>query len=163
MRNDSVKFRNTFSLRHYREGKLITVFDALNAIVTVGKNNLLDVHFGATSKNSAWYFGLINNSPTPTLLDADTLASHSGWSEWTNYSGNRKQWVNGAASNGSKTSTSLASFTINATGNLYGALLCTVDTGTSGILWAHAAFPNVVPVVDTDIIKLNYTVSIVTA
>jgi hypothetical protein len=126
-------------------------------------NDLLDVVFGGGTQKNPWYFGLINNTPTPTLLAADTLASHSGWAEWTGYSGNRKEWLDSAAASGSKTTSSLATFTMTAAGSLYGAFLCSVDTGTSGILWAHAALPEVHPVAIADIIKITYTVSIITS
>lgn len=156
------RFNNVFNISHFREGRLINQFDVHNSVVTVGKNDLLDVAFGAGTQKTMWYFGLINNSPTPTLLTADSLASHTGWTEWSSYSGNRKEWVDAAAADGAKGTSSLASFTMTAAGTLYGAFLTSVDTGTSGILWAHTAFPDPVPVVSSDIIKLNYTISILT-
>jgi len=140
----------------------IKKFISKNSVVTVGKNSILDVQFGAATQISTWYFGLINNTPTPTLLDADTLASHTGWTEWTGYAGNRKEWVDAAAASGSKGTSSLASFTINASGTLFGAFLASVDSGTSGTLWAHTEFPDPVPVINADVIKLNYTISILT-
>lgn len=157
-----LRFRNKFTLTHERNGLIIARREAFNSVVTVGKNDLLDVAFGGGTQKTMWYFGLINNSPTPTLLTADTLASHTGWTEWTSYTGNRKEWVDAAAASGSKGTSSLASFTISASGTLYGAFLGSVDTGTSGILWAHTAFPDPVPVVNADVIKLNYTISILT-
>lgn len=159
-----LRFKNSFGFKLQRNGLYLPQFDfeCLNSVVTVGKNDLLDVAFGAATQKTMWYFGLINNTPTPTLLVADTLSSHTGWSEWTGYSGNRKEWVDAAAASGAKGTSSLASFTINASGSLYGAFLCSVDTGTSGILWAHTQFPDPVPVINGDIVKLNYTISILT-
>ena len=159
-----LRFKNTFGFKLQRSGLYLPEydFDSLNSVVTVGKNDLLDVAFGAATQKTMWYFGLINNTPTPTLLVADTLASHTGWSEWTGYTGNRKEWVDAAAASGAKGTSSLASFTINTSGTLYGAFLCSVDTGTSGILWAHTQFPDPVPVTNGDIVKLNYTISILT-
>lgn len=160
--HNTIKFRNQFKIRQYRQGDLIREIDCYNAVVTVGKNDLLDVAFGGGTQKTLWYFGLINNTPTPTLLVADTLASHTGWVEWTSYAGNRKEWLDAAASGGSKGTSSLSSFTINASGNVYGAFLASVDTGTSGILWAHTAFPDPIPVINADVVKLNYTISVLT-
>lgn len=157
-----IKFRNTFYYTVERDGKEIAKSECLNSVVTVGKNDILDVQFGAATQKTLWYFGLINNTPTPTLLTADTLASHTGWVEWTSYTGNRKEWVDAAAASGSKGTSSLSSFTMNAAGTLFGAFLASVDTGTAGILWAHTQFPDPVPVISGDIVKLNYTISILT-
>ena len=52
-----------------------------NGITTAGINNLFNVYFGATSKASAWYLGLIASSGYSALSAADTISSHAGWTE----------------------------------------------------------------------------------
>ena len=71
-----------------------------NLIATVGLNHILDVQFHATTQVTTWYIGL---KAAGTPVAADTMASHSSWAELTGYSGNRKEWTEGAASSGSMT------------------------------------------------------------
>ena len=65
-----------------------------NLITTVGLNHILDTQFHAGTQNTTWYIGL-KGAGTPVA--ADTMASHSSWAELTGYSGNRKEWTEGAA------------------------------------------------------------------
>lgn len=150
----------TFDL--YRKGRLIDHEDYTNAIVTVGKNKLLDVMFGAGTQITSWYMGLVNNAGFSAFSAADTMASHAGWSEATGYTeSTRQQWSPGAASSGSVTNSSAVVFSINATATLYGAFITSVNTksGTTGTLWSEGAFSSTKPVVNGDSVRLTYTVS----
>lgn len=117
-----------------------------NLITTAGKNHALDVVFGNASpvaQVDPWYFGLINNTPSPVLLAADTLASHTGWAELepgTDYTGNRQEWDDADAASGAKATTSVATFPILTSKTVYGAFLASVASGTSGILMSEGAF-----------------------
>ena len=73
---------------------------------------------------------------------ADTLSSHSPWTESSAYSGNRPAFTPGSISGGSvDNSASQASYTINANNTWIGGLfLASVNTGTSGILYGMAPF-----------------------
>jgi hypothetical protein len=156
-----IKFNNTYKLQHLRNGLVIAEQEFENALTTVGKNHILDSTFGGASQVATWYFGLINNSPTPTLLATDTLASHASWVEFSGYTGNRKEWNDAAAASGSKGNTAYSQFDINATGALYGAFLCSVASGTSGILMSQAASNSgITNVVNGDIIRINFTTAI---
>src|SRR5690606_19125557 len=62
--------------------KWLESFD--NLVTTAGKNHLLDVAFKAGSQITSWYVGLISGS-SPTIAGTDTLASHDGWTEFTDY------------------------------------------------------------------------------
>lgn len=79
-------------------------------------------------------------------IAGDTLASHiNSWSEITPYSNaNRPTWTkNGAAAGGAMSNSSAkASFSINASGRIFGAFLATDNTkgGTSGILYGGGLF-----------------------
>lgn len=158
---------NIVILEHYRmqksgRMKLIDIDRTHNGIVTVGKNSLFDVAFRAQTQLTAWYFGLIVNTGTPTLAAADTMSSHSGWTEFTDYTeSNRVQWSPDAAASGSITNTTASTFNINATGSVYGMFLASNNTksGTTGTLWATAAFSAPKSVVNTDQIKLTYTLN----
>ena len=151
-----------YRLEHYRDGKLIDVDEFKNGIVTVGKNYLLDAGFRNQTQITAWYFGLINNSGFSALSAADTMSSHTGWTECTDYDeANRPTWSPGAASSGSITNSTPVDFTMNATVTLYGAFIASVNTkgGTSGTLWSTGAFSTTKPVADNDVVKLVYTLN----
>lgn len=155
-------FDNPILFQQFRNGKLIDEELLKNGVTTVGKNALLDIMFRAQTQLTDWYTGLINNSGFSALADADTMASHSGWTEWTSYDeATRVQWSPGAASSAAITNSSAMTFNINATGTLYGAFFNSVSTksGTTGTLWATAAFNTTKPVTSGDQIKLTYTVS----
>ena len=55
-----------------------------NLITTVGLNHILDTQFHASTQVTTWYIGL-KGAGTPAA--ANTMASHSSWSELTGYSG----------------------------------------------------------------------------
>lgn len=132
-----------------------------NGITNPGKNNILDTYFnGATQITSTnWSIGLIDGTGTPSLASGDTLASHAGWTEFTNYSGNRQTWGQGSAASQAVTNASPATFNITATGTLYGIFVCSAATGTTGVLWSTAAFTSPVPVTNGDQMKVTYTLA----
>lgn len=115
-----------------------------NGITTAGINNLFNVYFGATSKASAWYLGLIASSGYSALSAADTISSHAGWTEETsNYSQtNRPTWTPASASGGSVSNSSSVDFTITGSVTVKGVFVVNENTkgGTTGTLWATALF-----------------------
>lgn len=113
-----------------------------NLVVTVGKNDLLDKYFAGVTYTAAWYMGLVDGATTPTYNAADTLASHSGWSENTSYSGTNRATVGwNSASAGSKASTA-TTFSINASVTIAGALLTQTQlkATTTGVLYSAGSF-----------------------
>jgi hypothetical protein len=147
--------------QQYRNGVLIDEELTHNGITIGGKNSLFNVYFGAATQLTAWYFGLIDNSATTINDTTDTMASHA-WAENTAYTeATRQQWSPGSASAGSITNGTAATFTINATGTLFGMFLCSNSTksGTSGTLWSTAAFSTTKSVASGDTVKLTYTLS----
>lgn len=141
--------------------RTIWVGRGFNGITVVGKNSILDTFFGKgtpVSQVDPWYIGLINDSPTPTLSENDTLASHAGWSEWTSYSGNRKAWVDADAASKIKGTTTVSTFTMSAGGTINGILVCGAATGTSAVLWATGSFDTTAPVLNGDDLKITYGV-----
>lgn len=148
-----------------REDKIIGAFDFHNDIVTEGKNKLLDVCFRNQTQIAAWYFGLVNNSGWTAFVAGDTAAQingSNGWDEFTSYDeSTRVAWSPAAASSGSISNSSVATFTINATGNIKGIFVASVSTksSTSGTLWSTAAFGSVVPVSSGDQLKVTYTIN----
>ena len=156
-----LKFNNPFAAQLVRNGKVIKTVSGTNGVTDVGINHLFDVTFGNTSpvaQVDPWYELLINNSPTPTLAPGDTLALHTGWVEFTGYTGNRQAWVDSNSVARVKGTTTVSTFPITATGVIYGIGVCSVATGTSGVLWATGAFDSPLSVVNTDEIRVTYGV-----
>jgi hypothetical protein len=127
-----------------------------NLITTVGLNHILDVEFHAATQVTTWYIGL-KAAGTPAA--ANTMSSHSSWAELTNYSGNRKEWSEGAASNGSMTNGSSVDFTINGTATVAGAFLNTAATGTGGTLYGVVDFSSARSVISGDTLQVTVTVT----
>ena len=144
------------------DGNLKGVYDLPNGIVDVGLNNLLSVHFNSGTQITAWFIGIVDNSGFSAFANADTMASHSGWNEFTTYSeATRVAWAEDAPAARSITNTTSADFSITGTGTLKGIFVISNSTksGTTGTLWATAAFASNVAVVNGDSLKITYTVS----
>lgn len=141
------------------EGKLKWRDTAKNLVVNEGLNHLLGVVFHGVTQVSPWYMGLIGSSPT--YAAADTLASHSGWTEFTGYTGNRQEFVEGAASSQQiSNSGNAASFAITGSGTVYGAFLASANTGTTGTLFCAASFSQGSKSVSNgDTVNVTYTLS----
>jgi hypothetical protein len=113
-----------------------------NLITKAGADKVLDATFKTGLTTPAWYVGLING--TPSYSTNDTMGSHSGWTEDTNYSESvRQTWTPGSVSNQSvDNSASKAVFSINATTTIKGAFLVDNSTkgGSTGTLYSEASF-----------------------
>lgn len=130
---------------HNAAGELLWEEENPNIVFEAAINDLLAVYFKDGTKKPNWYIGLINSPATLALTD--TLASHPGWTENTNYvSATRKDVVfSPPASRSINSTASKAVFTITgAGGNIFGTFLCSENTkgGTAGILYAAAGFAN---------------------
>jgi hypothetical protein len=142
-----------------------------NLVVTVGKNDLLDKYFAGSAYSAAWYMGLVDNASFSAYAAGDTLASHTGWLEYLNYtisgsSTNRATAAWNAASAGSKASTA-TTFTISgAGGTVLGAILCTTQArntssnGGAGILYSAGSFATSRAVIAGDSLLVTYTASV---
>jgi len=131
-----------------------------NLIVTEGLNHILDVTFHADTQVTTWYIGL-KGSGTPAA--GDTMASHASWSEITDYSGDRKEWTEGAASSGSMTNSSSVDFSITGTATIAGAFLNTASTGTAGTLYGVVDFSSARSVISGDTLQVTVTVTAASA
>lgn len=113
-----------------------------NLVVATGLNELISQTFKASSYTAAWYVGLTDS--TPTVAAGDTMASHAGWVEVTDYSeGTRPALTLGTVSGGSaNNSASKATFSINGTATIGGCFVANNSTkgGTSGVLFGAGAF-----------------------
>jgi hypothetical protein len=138
-----------------------------NLVVNEGLQDMNNKYFAGSSYTAAFYLGLITGPGAGTgYVAGDTLASHVGWTEFVNYSGNRKAVTFGTATSADPSviaSASALSFTITSSGGVVaGAFLCTVASGTSGILFSEANFqsPGDRTVVSGDTLNVTYTFSL---
>jgi hypothetical protein len=135
-----------------------------NLVVNEGLQDMNDKYFSGVSYSAAWYIGLITGPGAGvTIAAGDTLASHIGWTEYTDYVGNRKAVTFGSATlaDPSVISNVLApnTFAITAPGGtVAGAFLASVDTGSSGILFSASNFqaPGDRAVVAGDTLNVTY-------
>ena len=139
-----------------------------NLVVNEGLQNMNTQYFKGSTYTAAFYLGLVTGPGSGTAYAAaDTLASHAGWTEYTDYSGSRKAVTFGTASTADPSvisnSGSPSSFTISGAGGVVaGAFLCTVASGTSGVLFSEADFqsPGDRTVVSGDTLNVTYTFSL---
>lgn len=131
---------------------------AHNIVTNEGLNHILDVVLHGTAAVTTWYVGLKN---TGSAAAGDTLATHAGWTENANYTGNRQEYVEAAASSQSTTnSANKASFAIDTDSQtLAGAFLASAATGTSGTLLCVADFSSSKAADNGDTLEVTYTIS----
>jgi hypothetical protein len=165
-----VKVKGIFTIKQYRKGKLIHKEQFGNLATVEGRNYLLAVGFIDFTKSPTWYLGLIGNNSFTAVSELDTYISHAGWAEFTSYDeATRQEWVPEATpSEGTLTYDTVAEFTISASGTLKGAFVTNDPTkgdgSGTGVLWSAATFGvsvGTINVVDNDVIKIGYTVSLV--
>lgn len=161
--NAKMGLEGRFRVEHYdKEGNLKAVYRVPNGIVDVGLNKILEDMFNGGTQSTTWYIGLVNNSGFSAFANADTMASHAGWTESTDYTETaRPEWTAGTAASRSITNASTVDFSINATVTLKGIFIVNNATksGTAGTLWSTAAFASNVSAVNGDTLKITYTVS----
>lgn len=157
-----LRFRGLFTVECFdAKGNLKWKDIAKNAATDEGLNHILDVQFHGETPVSPWYIGLIKG--TGTLAAEDTLASHAGWTECvltTDYTGNRKEWTEGASSGKSMTNAVTVDFAMLTSITVKGAFLCGAATLTAAKLFCTALFTGGDQAVDSgDTLKVTYSVS----
>jgi hypothetical protein len=135
-----MRFKGHFTTRCFDpQGNLKWTRKAQNTVLDAALDSILNVYLHAATQITTWYVGLIDD--TPTIDHADVMTDHSGWTENTKYAGNRKEFVEAAASAATITNVaSPAAFVMNDTTTVSGAFLCGAATGTSCLLFCAALF-----------------------
>ena len=147
-----------------------------NLVNAVGKQLMLDtlLRTSGTYTTTGPFLGLIATT-SPTFAAADTMSSHSGWTEFTNYTVGGSA-VRGTAvfaastssgltpSNVTTSSATAITYTITgAGGNVTGCFLCTgsgaVSTlsSTAGTLYSAGAFGTAKAVTAGDTVSVTYS------
>lgn len=142
--------------------------DMHNLVVNVGLQDMVNTYLGAGTQITTWYLGLITGPGSGTTIAAgDTLLTHGGWTEFTNYTGTRKAAVFSTPTTAdpsvTSNSASFASFAITgAGGTVAGAFLASATSGTTGILFSASDFqsPGDRVVVSGDTLNVTYTFSL---
>lgn len=140
----TVPMSNTVRFKFYDALGQPIYIDCPNSATTEGVNHLLDVGFGNATQNANWFFGIISGSGFTATAITDTMASHSGWTEDTQYnSAIRPQWNDAAASSRAKASSSSSTFTMSNATSIRGVFLASNSQkgGTSGVLWCTSLLP----------------------
>lgn len=152
-----------------KDGNLKWVAETPNLVVNVGLQYMAGSALTATSQITTWYLGLYGSGATNSPSAGDTMATHGGWTEVTDYSeANRPTATLAAATNANPSvvtnSASKAVFTINGTTVVGGAFLTSNNTkgGSTGTLFSAADFsaPGDRSVVSGDILNVTYTFSL---
>jgi hypothetical protein len=150
-----------------KDGNLKWSTSEHNLVVNEGLQSMNTQYFKGSTYTSAFFLGLITGPGSgTTFAAADTLASKA-WTEYTDYSGSRKAVTFGTATTADPSvisnSASPSSFTISGAGGVVaGAFLCTVSSGTSGVLFSESDFqsPGDRTVVSGDTLNVTYTFSL---
>lgn len=113
-----------------------------NLVVNAGLDDILDKYYKGSAYTAAHYVGLTDG--TPSFAAGDTMGSHAGWVEVTDYGeANRQDFTPGTVSGQSvDNSANKATFSINATATVGGMFVATDNTkgGATGTLVGGAAF-----------------------
>jgi hypothetical protein len=131
-----------------KDGNLKWEDSAKNIVVNTGLQDMNTKYFKGVSYSAAWYIGLVEGPASGnTYAAADTLASHAGWIENTDYSGsNRITATFGTATTADPSvidnSGSVAVFSITGTATIAGAFLTNIQDNTDnvGLLFSVSNF-----------------------
>ena len=169
--SEGVKATGRFVVECYdKDGKLKWVDDSKNLVVNVGLQYMAGTALdGSTSRITSWYLGLYGAASSNNPAAGDTMSSHAGWTEVTDYTEATRPaatFVAATTANPSvvTNSASKAQFTMNATVTVGGAFLTSNNTkgGTSGTLFSAKDFnsPGDRSVVSGDVVLVTYTFSL---
>ena len=171
MINDAGRAHGQFYVEAFdSQGQLKWAESFSNTVVNVGLQNMVGATLTGATRYTTWYLGLINGPVSGvTINGADTMSSHTGWTENTSYAEAARVTAtlsSPTSANPSVTSNSAAAaiFTINATVTLAGVFLSSDSTkgGTSGLLFSAATFSpsGDRTLYNSDILRITYTYSL---
>jgi len=152
-----------------KDGNLKWESKSKNLVVNEGLADMNTKYFLGSGYTAAWYIGIYGPAATNDPSSSDTMASHAGWTEVTDYTNStRPLAVFGGATTADPSvianSASPAQFLIDASANVGGAFLTTGDLpgGTSGILFSASDFqaPGDRVVQNGDTLNVTYTFSL---
>lgn len=152
-----------------KDGNLKWVAESDNLVVNVGLQYMAGVALTSTSQITTWYVGLYGAASSNNPAAGDTMSSHIGWTEVTDYTEATRPAATFAAATNANPSVvtntaSKAVFSINGTTVVGGAFLTSNNTksGTTGTLFSAADFsaPGDRSVVSGDVLNVTYQFSL---
>jgi hypothetical protein len=152
-----------------KDGNLKWSADTKNLVVNAGLAYMAGTALTSVAQITTWYIGLYGAGASNTPAAGDTMSSHAGWTEVTDYSNSTRvaaTFVTATTANPSvvTNAASPATFNINGTTTVGGAFLTSGSAkgGTTGTLFSAADFsaPGDRSVVSGDIISVTYTFSL---
>lgn len=169
--HEGLKATGKFLIECYdKDGKLKWTDESKNLVVNVGLQYMAGTSLdGSTARITSWYLGLYGAASSNNPAAGDTMSSHAGWTEVTDYTEATRPaatFVTATTANPSvvTNSASKAQFTMNATVTVGGAFLTSNNTkgGTSGTLFSAKDFssPGDRNVVSGDVVLVTYTFSL---
>jgi hypothetical protein len=159
-----------FTIQCYdKDGNLKWEDDNHNLVVNQGLQYMCGTALTSVAQITTWYIGLYGAAASNNPAAGDTMASHAGWTEVTNYSNATRPactFATATTANPSvaTNSASVAVFNINGSGTIGGAFLTSSNTkgGTTGTLFSAADFqsPGDRTVASGDTLNVTYTLSL---
>lgn len=147
----------------WRAGVLLWTDEFPNLVTIAGRNELLNATFRSGKVANAWCVGLVNQAGFSAYAAADTMASHAGWVESTDYvQATRPTFLPDAPSGASLVNVaSKAVFIMSAGPTVRGAFLVDVPVkgGSTGVLYGVGNFALPKVAVSGDIWNVTVTVS----
>lgn len=135
-----------------------------NLVTNVGLDDVLSKYFKGSAYTAAHYVGL---KGTGSAAAGDTMASHAGWSEITDYSESTREALTLGSVSGQSVdnSASKASFSINGAATIAGAFVTTDNTkgGTTGVLYSAADFSGSRGAQSGDTVNVTITLTMASA
>jgi hypothetical protein len=167
---ESASAKGVFKIQcHDKDGNLKWEAETPNLVVNVGLQDMNAKYFTGSAYTATWFLGLYGSGATNSPAAGDTMSSHAGWTEVTDYSqATRPACTFGVPTTANPSvatnSASPATFTINGTTTVGGAFLTSNSTksGTTGTLYSAADFsaPGDRAVVSGDTLSVTYTLSL---
>ena len=154
---------------HDKDGNLKWTAESKNLVVNVGLQYMAGTALTSVTQITTWYLGLYGSGATNSPAAGNTMASHSSWTEVTDYSNaNRVTATFATATTASPSvvtnTASPAVFNINGATTVGGAFLTSDNTkgGATGTLFSAADFgsPGDRSVVNGDTLSVTYTLSL---
>jgi hypothetical protein len=85
--SEGIKGGGVFTVTCFdKDGNLKWEAKSHNLVVNVGLADMNDKYFSGSGYTAAWYLGLYGSGATNDPAAGDTMASHAGWTEVTDYS-----------------------------------------------------------------------------
>ena len=167
---EDAKATGLFEIKcHDKDGNLKWSAESKNLVVNAGLAYMAGTALTSVTQITSFFLGLYGAGASNTPAAGDTMASHAGWTEDTNYSNGTRvaaTFVTATTANPSvvTNSASPAVFNINGTTTIGGAFLTSgsVKGGTTGTLFSAADFgsPGDRSVVNSDTLSVTYTFSL---